>query len=625
MPAVKDAPSSPQKPSTTYCVPDDSENDSDSDASEASVAFIKRRSRVFSVPSSDSESDDDHSVHEAASTSSKEKAKRDDIRAGSVSSPPSISEQASPKIDHSARCEDHYDTDSYPSDMEENSSVISESPSIISSDDKGPEVLPIDEEIKICGAIESELSQASASSSMKSLFEEDSDMTTVNKQKESRNYLVISEEREVQATAKLPGLGSLPDHDGKPLGGLWASKLVPAVSEKRLGKQPEVHSIADVSCTPPIAPSYSDPSHQPKLGKSAIRTSTSESQQYPYAWPVAPEENSSLHQGQGFFRARSPSPSDAALARNASRLNAKMHPESWPGNNGWWNSPQNLDYRNPAYVEPFYASDDYVSWKPSSHPTGRSDEGYPYDDYSCDGLGNGLPSSPVHAPWNATQASPYVDGPFAGSDRIQRSTNISKPEHPSHRGIVVHPTSAANSIPHSAIHKLGSTAKLTISGVEKDRPDTSKAIPASKLNISSLVDTAVPVPEKNLKRKVDLITQEETTMQDNNDAAVTSNNSTVPVQRITLKTKARSPVMRFIGKSPDATAGATSKGDRGSTANDRSSMHAAKRAKVESSRTTGLARFALGVGVGALSVVGAFVASIPASVRNEAWHEFQNA
>ena len=621
MPAVKDAPSSPPKLSTTYSVPDDSENDSESDASEASVAFIKRRSRVFSVPSSDSESDDDRSVHEAASTSSKEKAKGDEVHSGSVSSPPPTSEPASPKIDRSARSEDQYDTDSYPSEMDEISSILSDSPSITSSDDEGPEVLPIDEGVKTCGAIGSEFSQASAGSSMKSLSEEDADMTSVNKQKEAKTHLVISEEREVQAAAKLPGLGLLPDHDGKPLGGLWAPKLNPSLSEKRLGKQPEAPSVADVSCT---ALYYSDPSFQPKLGKPALRTSTSESQQYPYAWPVAPEENPSLHQGQGFFRARSPSPSDAALARNASRLNAKMHPDSWPGNNGWWNSSQNLDCRNPAYVEPFYASEDYVSWKPSSHPMGRGDEGYPYDDYSCDGLGNGLPSSPVHPPWNVNQGSPYVDGPFAGSDRIQRSTNISKPEQPTHRGVVAHQTSAANSAPHNTIQRLGSTAKLTIPGVEKDKSDTSKGFTASKLNISSLVDTAAPIPEKNLKRKVDLINQEELTIQNKNDVTVIPSNSTVPVKKIIMKTKAQSPVMRFIGKNPDAMAGATSKGERGSTANDKTSMHAAKRAKVGSSRTTGLTRFALGVGVGALSVVGAFVASIPASVRNEAWREFQN-
>ena len=509
--------------------------------------------------------------------------------------------------------------------MDENSSIISDSPSTTSSEDEGPEVLPVEEEIKICGAIWSEFSQASAGSSMQSLFEEDADMTSVNKQKESKIHPVISEEREVQATAKLPGLGSLPDHNGKPLGGLWAPKVVPPVSEKRLEKQPEVHSVADVGFTPRIAPCYSDPSCQPKLGKSATRTPTLESQQYPYGWPVAPEEHSSVHQGQGFFRARSPSPSDAALARNASRLNAKMHPESWPGNNGWWNSPQNLDCRNPAYVEPFYASDDYVSWKPSSHPMGRGDEGYPYDDYSCDGLDNGLPSSPAHAHWNATQGSPYVDGPFAGSDRIQRSTNIAKPEQPPHRGVVAHKTSAANSAPHDTIHKQGSTAKLATPGVEKAKLDTSKAIAASKLNISSLVDTAVPIPEKNLKRKADLIAREEPTIQDNNDTTVTASNSTVPVQRINVNSMARAPVVRFIGRTPDFTAGVTCKCDGGIAANDKTSMHVAKRAKVGSSRATGLARFALGVGVGALSVVGAFVASIPASVRNEAWREFQNA
>lgn len=117
------------------------------------MTFVKRRSRVFHVPSSDEESDDNDSLKQIDLTSPNE-SKDNDGHTDSVSSPPSMPEPSSPKAEYSihsdsqsdSQSDNHSDSCSVASDMEERSSEINDGSSSEGSEDEGPDILPFENE-----------------------------------------------------------------------------------------------------------------------------------------------------------------------------------------------------------------------------------------------------------------------------------------------------------------------------------------------------------------------------------------------------------------------------------------------------------------------------------------------
>ena len=638
MPATSALPSTPQNQSITYSVPDDSDYDSESDNSVASVSFVKRQARVFSVPSSGNESDDSDSLEEISPASSNKTDVNGD-HTDTVSSPPPASEPSSPVSKSPALAEESDEVRSTASDAAECSSQFSESTEHYNSDDDVPEVLPINKETdafssgKATGKFDLECDrEGEGLRNGMGVFPVES-----NKASEKVNNNSIEAGDALKQSASTVGSASRLGDTLNGTGGGSSFTLQDTWNATVGETATSVTPMTDLPASEIAAPEpYRRPDGMgifPMISSCRQAMTEAVQQPPPNEAPPRPRPKVEIRRGQPTplphqpnrqIRSRSPSPSDAALAKNAAKLSTQAEHDRWPNDtNGFWNEPNHYDF-NAYHYEPFQHTGGLGGWQP---PPPRPRLGH-MDDYG-DGnaFGYALAEHRMHDCSNVAQH--YLDGPFSSvglhSDySIVSDSSSSKV--PERLDLSTMTESTPFKVPKKSSYPGMTDAPPPTK--EKANETNREAAQASKLDISNLVHSPLPTSSvSTLKRKADAITQDEPAAE-----AVGAPLRTVESSAYNDGTeeeeqgRALSP--ELLPAIPEAASGMTEAEVLTSESNlipEEAVERPPKRLKATAIHATGLAKFALGVGVGALGVVGAFVASIPASVREEAWQEFQKA
>ena len=613
------------------------------------MTFVKRQSRVFLVPSSDEESDDNDSVEEVCLTSSKDpkqnekEARKDGDRDDPVSSPPSMPEPSSPiaksPVRLDSQSDSQSDSSSVVSDVEERSSEIYDSSSSEGSEDEGPEVLPFEDDKGMIKKETSKVTEAAGSLFLENTDSEDDvqppvvGSTELNQSEYSPPlktppWQVLAEARKALFVPKIVSdtvFRNETSTDKVCESGSGGRESFPWTIDP---KEPARHSGKQATRVDTVkadlwAQSNAAVGAEEKTQK-VEKASNLVYQSHPCPVVQSGDESSDTHQDQSASKPRSPSPSDAALAKNASKLDARLQHESWHNHlNGWWPGAHNSRNRDVALAyESFVPTAHYDDWESNRSycsPVGDIYYGedpfvYPaYDRCTRDSTNAGEPSS-------------YMDVPFVASNHTTQNDKLAEPVRHEIRFSSTPRAPASTTHTPDGSHPSDHSIQAMPTETEKLNENVGKSSQASKLDISNLLYEPIPVsPSRSLKRKAEAITcdePQEKAVQAILQNAITTEKceeSNIPQMPKSVAPDAKCPNFADIN-----TALRTAAPNNDSTNVD-VLKRPSKKIKTAAARATGLAKFALGVGVGALGVVGAFVASIPASVRDEAWHEFQNS
>ena len=588
------------------------------------MTFVKRQSRVFHVPSSDAESDDNDSLEEIDLTSPNE-SKDNDGHTDSVSSPPSMPEPSSPKAEYSihsdSQSDNHSDSCSVASDMEERSSEINDGSSSEDSEDEGPDILPFENEK---GTPNEE--KAKATEAKGSFFLDEIDLEN-NVQPRVSDSSELAQSK-YSPSKKPPRQGFAEASSAPEITKTFSDRVGESSSDlretaKQTGKQ-VVRAETRVA-TPWTQHNRAVVAEE--RTQAAEKASTPAHQSHPCLMAQPSDEPCDLHQDQSISKARSPSPSDAALAKNASKLGSRLQHEHWHNHlNSWYPEAPGPRSRDVAFTyESFVPTAGYDDWETNrAYCTSFGEIYYGEDPYLYAAYDHG-----TRDPANTGEPSSYVDGPFVGSSHSRRNDKANEPMHHEVRFSTTSRAPVSTTHTPEVLRRPEHSDQIVPVETEKPSDNAGKSSQASKLDISNLLHQPLPVnPPGSLKRKADEITCDELGAKTVEAASLTVNTTQkgketdTPQMPDILATGVSHSKLADINISFKTIPNAIK--STNVDVLERPSKKA-KIAKTAAVRATGLAKFALGVGVGALGVVGAFVASIPASVRDEAWREFQNS
>ena len=584
------------------------------------MAFVKRQSRVFLVPSSDGESEDGDSLEET-DVSSPEAVKGIRDCTDTISSPPSTSDPYSPNIKAPIQPESPSCAGAILSRTEKRSGQILDSPSSDGSDDEGPDVLPIgDYEAPTRPGKEKATQAEDFSSSDETDSEDGMPPLSIEISDRIRSAHVAPETPLAGPDRALLDADIVPKASNMSSSSIFkldASKHEADESVQAPGKQA---TRADSMEATPWTQDSGAPNAD-ELCAAAEKASAAARQSCHYPWVDSVNDQSGL--AQTTPKARSPSPSDAALAKKAS-THARWQQESWQNNlGGWWAATHGPRSRDATlnFNEPFVARAGPNEWNP--YRPYFEDFG---DYYGEDPYGHAYYDNEMRVPDNTGEPSSYLDGPFISSARPRRPNGSCEPSCQEIRH------SSASKIPESTTCKPmasrvgGHSDPATLIDLTEPEVSGAQSSQASKLNISNLLQSPLPgSPSGSLKRKADAISDNEPQAQIERPTP-----QTVTIWLEADKSKPpRTPRGIESGTSHtdqiEVNTAVSAPTAESSAAKPTVVNRPSKKVKTNAARVTGLARFTLGVGVGALGVLGAFVASIPASVRHEAWREFQDA